>query len=102
MDTFVIREGSYLCLELCLSDVFIVSIQSETHPYFTCTPLFHTDIDFTRRILAHEYHREYRSVTDRRKCDLIADIVEDGGCDETSVEEHEDKNKNTHLGYAKV
>jgi hypothetical protein len=84
----ILREITDFSFEVRLVDSSRESIESEIHPDFTCALLLHTDIGETRRIRSHEYDREQGSIAHRRKSNLVFYIFEDGGCDETSVEEH--------------
>jgi hypothetical protein len=95
MNALISRNPRDLILELTLSDRGLISIEAKVHTDLTSTFLLHSDIGETRRILSDEYDGEHRSITSRREGDLIFDRFEDGGGDETSVEEHGvvDRNK---------
>jgi hypothetical protein len=82
---FVCSEVSYCSLEFCLSDRSRESVQAESHPHFSGSLLLHPDICLTGWIVSDEDNSEHRPSSLREE-DLVPDMVEDGGGDETPIE----------------
>lgn len=63
------------------------------HPDFARALLLHADIGETRGIFADEHDREHRFFPRFAVGNLGLDSIENGGCHESSVENHREKRK---------
>jgi hypothetical protein len=87
MDTITLSQTPDCLFELSLSDRRRIPVYSESHPDFAGTFLLHPDIRERCWIVSDEDDCERWTLSLRSIGDLGSDTVEDGGGDDTPIED---------------